>query len=130
MKTGDIWRKVSINIPYIPYKIIKKDYGSGVGWESAQIYNFAQPFLMDHGILIFLTQQEFPEYASQDRPPPPDIRTLKVYRFVNSELIEAGSLPDMGFFIDIKTCWRNRIITSSSGYDLIPKIVIFEAHLD
>ncbi len=126
MKTGDIWRNVPINIPYIPYKIIKKDYGSGVGWMTAQIYNFAQPFLINDTIFVFLTQQEFPEYASQERPPPPDRRKLKMYRYENSELVEAGIFPELDFFIEIETCWHNRIITSSSGYDLIPKIVIFE----
>ena len=126
MKTGDILRKAQINIPYIPYKFIKKDYGSGTGWVSAQIYNFAQPFLINDNIFVFLTQQEFPEYDSQERPPPPDKRTLKIYRFENSELVIIGSFPDLNVFIQIETIWQNRIVTSCSAYDLVPKIYIFE----
>ena len=126
MKTGDKWRSVSINIPYIPYIYIRKDYGSGTGWESALIYNFAQPFLLNDNIFIFLTQQEFPEYTSQERGPAPTKRILKMYRFEDYELVEVGNFPELDFFMEFESCWRNRIIASSTAYDLVPKIVIFE----
>jgi hypothetical protein len=126
IRTGDILRTAQINTPYIPYKFIKKEYGSGTGWVSAQIYNFAQPFFINDNIFVILTQQEFPEYTSQERPPPPYKRTLNIYRFENSELVDVGSFPELDYFIDIQACWQNRIIASCSAYDLVPKIFIFE----
>lgn len=129
LKTGDIGRQVPLNIRYTPYQIIRKELAPGTGWESARIFNYAQPFLIDDLIFIFLTLQEFPEDSTQELPPP-NRRTIKIYRFENSDLVEAGDFPDFDFFVDIQTCWRNRIIVSSSGYDLIPKIVILEVQLD
>jgi len=128
LKTGDIRKQVPINVRYIPYQIIRKDIAPGTGWESARIFNYAQPFLIDDLIFIFLTLQEFPEDSTQELPPP-NRRSIKIYQFAHSNLVEAGDFPDFDFFVDIQTCWRNRIIASSSGYDLIPKIVILEAQL-
>lgn len=129
LKTCDIRKQVPINVRYIPYQIIRKDIAPGTGWTSVRVFNYAHPFLIDDLILIFLTLQEFPEDSPQELPPPTR-RTIKLYRFENFNLVEAGDFPDFDFFIDIQTCWRNRIIASSSGYDLIPKIVILEVQLD
>ncbi len=129
LKTGDIRRQAPLNIRYIPYQIIRKELAPGTGYESARTYNFAQPFFIDDLIFIFLTQQEFPEDSTEEISPP-NKRTIKVYRFENSDLAEAGDFPDFDFFIDVQATWRNRIIVSSSSYDLIPKIIILEVRLD
>ena len=129
LKTGDIRRQVPLNIRYIPYQVIKKELAPGTGYESARIYNFAQPFFIDDLIFLFLTQQEFLDNSTEELSPP-NKRTIKVFRFENSEVIEAGDFPLFDFFIDIHTTWKNRSIASSSAYDLIPKIIILEAQLD
>ena len=128
LNIGDIKKRIPINVRYIPSQIIRKEIGPGTGWESARIYNFAKPFLIDDFIFIFLTLQEFPKDSTKMLPP--NKRIIKTYRFENSNLMEAGDFPDFDFFVDIQTCWRNRIIASSSGYDLVPKIIILEAQLN
>ena len=129
LKTGDIRRQVPLKVSYTPYQIIRKDLAPGTGYESARIYNFAQPFFIDDLIFIFLTQQEFPEDSTEEIPPP-NRRSIKVYCFENSDLVETGDFPDFDFFINIQATWRNRIIVSSSSYDLIPKFIILEVQLD
>lgn len=124
LKTGDVWRQVPVDMPYSPYKIIRKEYAPGVGWAYARIFNFAQPFFIDDDIFIFLTLQEYPEDTSQAFPP--DKRIIKMYRLENSDLMEARDFSDFGFLVDIHACWQNRIIASSSAYDLVPKIVVLE----
>jgi hypothetical protein len=122
--TGDITRQVPIDTPYSPYKIIRKEYAPGIGWESARIFNFAQPFFLENDIFLFLTLQEFPEDSTKALPP--DKRIVKIFHFENSGLVEAGDFPEFDFILDIHACWQNRIIASSSAYDLVPKIVVLE----
>ena len=129
LKTGDIRRQVPINISYIPYQYIRKDLAPGTGYELAKIYNFAQPFIVDNIIYIFLTQQEFPEDSTEEIPLL-NRRTIKIYCFENSDLVEVGDVPDFDFFVDIQTTWQNRIIVSSSAYDLVPKILILEVQIN
>lgn len=125
LSSGEIRRRIPINVPYNPFRIIRNEIGPGAAWEIIQKYNFAQPFNFSNTISVFLTQHEFPEHTSLNRRLPPDNQTIKMFRFENSELIDCGSFQEMEDFINIETTWKNRIV-ATCPYALFPKILILE----
>lgn len=100
----------------------------GAGYMILQIYNFAQPLLVQNSIHVLVTKQEL--ISDNDKwIGYPKSRSVNLYRLQESQLIKILELPELGFFIDYHTMWRNRLILSSSGFDEYPRIVILETHL-
>jgi len=97
---------------------------SGEG-PAVRIYNVGQPFIINDELFVLVTKQDFPA-PTADWPTHPKKRVIDLYRLANDELKKFPGLPKTEFFLDYHTTWRNRLIISSSGYDLFPQIWILE----
>lgn len=108
----------------IPEKYKESEIIRGSNMQAVRIYNFGQPFLISDRLYVCVTHQEFPSGA--DRPWHPKSRRVALYMLENSALQKVGELPDLGCFADIHAAWHNRLVVSSSGFDLFPEIIILE----
>jgi len=119
-KTGRIIKTIPIPEDYREFKIIE-----GPSWQAFRLFNYAQPFFIHDEIYVFVTLQDFlpPDDKWYTHP---KYREVILYRLENDQLIEMPELPEFDFFVDFHVAWQNRIIITSSGYDLYPQIKILE----
>lgn len=120
MKTG----KETANIP-IPEKGRESEMLRGENWQAVRIYNFGQPLLIDDKLYVYLTKQQFPPPRA-DWPTHPTSREIILYALEKGRLRKILDFPKYGFFIDFHTTWQNRLIISSSGYDLFPQVLVLK----
>jgi hypothetical protein len=119
-KTGRKIKTIPIQEDYEEFEII-----DGPDWQTARLYNYAQPFLIYDEIFVFVTIQDF-------LPPDgkwfthPKYREIVLYKLGEDQLIEMPGFPKFDFFVDFHVTWQNRIIITSSGYDLYHQIKILK----
>ena len=109
----------------IPEKYRASELIKGSNWQAVRTYNVGQPFIINDELFVLVTKQDFPA-PTADWPTHPKKRVIDLYRLANDELKKFPGLPNTEFFLDYHTTWRNRLIISSSGYDLFPQIWILE----
>lgn len=120
LKTGREIDAIPIPESYRKFKIIE-----GQGWIAVRLYNFAQPFLVDDKIYVFVTKQDFLPPAGR-WVTHPKYRKVLLYRLEKDKFLKMSDFPEFDFFVDFQAAWQNRILVSSSGYDLYPQIKILE----
>ncbi len=115
---------IAINEDYKKSEMYVNRQG-GSGYMILKIYNYAQPLLVNNDIYALVTKQEL--ITDSDKwIGHPKKRNVYLYELHESQLLKIAELPELGFFIDYQTAWKNRLILTSSGFDEYPKIVILE----
>jgi hypothetical protein len=56
----------------------------------------------------------------------PLTRDIKLYRLADDRLVEEKGLPDFDFLPEFLASWEDKILVSSSGYDLYPRLMVLE----
>jgi hypothetical protein len=108
----------------IPEKYRGSEIVRGQNMQAVRLYNFGQPFLIDGRLFVCVTHQDFPPQA--DRPWHPKSRSVTLYLLEKHTLQKVAEFPSYGFLADVHAAWRNRLVISSSGFDLYPQVLILE----
>ena len=112
----------------IPEKYRASELIKGSNWQAVRIYNFGQAFMIDAKLFVLVIKQDFPPPRT-DWPTEPKKRLIDLYCLENNDLQKILGFPKTEFFLDYHTTWRNRLIISSSGYDLFPQIWILQVQV-
>jgi hypothetical protein len=54
------------------------------------------------------------------------MKTLELFWLAQGGLEKAAGFPEFEFFPDFYVAWKNRMVFSSNGYDVFPRILILE----
>ena len=115
-------RTIDLPGPFIPFNIIR--WGDRI--QKMRVYNYAQPFILGGNLFIFITRQAFPKKVINMLDSPLK-REILIYRLNGDQLSEIHGFPSsLDFFPEILACKGNKILISSSGYDLYPHIKVLE----
>jgi hypothetical protein len=120
LETGKKLKTIPLSEKYIPYNIFR----SG-NIQKIRCWNYAEPFLLGEDLHVFVIRQSFAKEFS-DMLDSPLERDVKLYRLAGARLVEDQGFPRFDFFPEFLASWENKILISSSGYDLYPRLKVLE----
>ena len=106
---------------YVPYKNIM--WGQNI--QKTRVWNYAQPFECAGTLYVWVAHQRFTR-EPREMLDAPLSRKVTLYRLDGERLVKGPDLLAFDFFPEFLSARNNRIIISSSPYDLYPRLVVLE----
>ncbi len=122
-ETGRKLKTIPLAEDYAPPQVIR--WGNSI--QKFRLFNYAQPFLIGDDLYFIIVRQSFTKKPESmlDKPLK---REANVYRLAGDRLVEEQEFPEFDFLPEFLAAWENKLLVSSSGYDLYPRLKVIELH--
>jgi hypothetical protein len=121
LDSGTLRRTYALPEKYMPSQNIR--WGENI--QKTRVWNYAQPFVCAEDLYLLVTRQQFSR-EPREMLDSPLSRETKLYRLEGDRLVKGPDFPALDFFPEFLCARDNRIIISTSPYDLYPRLVILE----